>query len=194
MQPLSRNQRPDLLVPLITCLLYCACHGKFILADPLQMSHACHRVWKCYKTPTFCSLLTRCTIPCDLPRETTSKPPKVDRTCRAFNISTSKCGSRHKGVHFFTSHLASWLRTRRFSEPTFRPSGATSHWKNTMVPDFPTFFARLDLLLSSLLFSDSSHLCFSSVHIVGSLTSKLPSSSFPSKLIAGWMLADSLLL
>jgi hypothetical protein len=32
-----------------------------------------------------------------------------------------------------------------------------------------------DLLSSSLLFSDSSHLCFSSVHIVGSLTSKLPS-------------------
>ena len=30
-------------------------------------------------------------------------------------------------------------------------------------------------LLSFLLFSDSSHLCFSSVHIVGSLTSKLPS-------------------
>ena len=29
-------------------------------------------------------------------------------------------------------------------------------------------------LSSSLLFSDSSHLCFSSVHIVGSLTSKLP--------------------
>ena len=44
-------------------------------------------------------------------------------------------------------------------------------------------FAYLDLLssetfsffFSSLLFSDSSHLCFSSVHIVGSLTSKLPS-------------------
>ena len=31
------------------------------------------------------------------------------------------------------------------------------------------------LLFSSLLFSDSSHLCFSSAHIVGSLTSKLPS-------------------
>ena len=31
------------------------------------------------------------------------------------------------------------------------------------------------LLFSSLLFSDSSHLCFSFVHIVGSLTSKLPS-------------------
>ena len=28
------------------------------------MSHACHCFWKCYKTLTFCSLLTRCTIPC----------------------------------------------------------------------------------------------------------------------------------
>ena len=33
-----------------------------------------------------------------------------------------------------------------------------------------------DLLSSFLLFSDSSHLCFSSVHIVGTLTSKLPST------------------
>ena len=32
---------------------------------------------------------------------------------------TWKCASRHNGVHFFISHLASWLRTRRFSEPTF---------------------------------------------------------------------------
>ena len=28
------------------------------------MSHACHHFWKCYKTLTFCSCLTRCTIPC----------------------------------------------------------------------------------------------------------------------------------
>ena len=39
----------------------------------------------------------------------------------------------------FSSHLASWLRTRRFSEPTFRPSGATNHWKNIVFRDFPTF-------------------------------------------------------
>ena len=87
----------------------------------------------------------------------------------------------------FSSQLASWLCTRRFSEPTFRPSGATNHWKNTVFRDFPTFshtwiffLLRLSLFwssffFSSLLFSDSSHLCFSSVHIVGSLTSKLPS-------------------
>jgi hypothetical protein len=38
------------------------------------------------------------------------------------------------------------------------------------------FSSLFDLLSSSLLFSDSSNLCFSSVHIVGSLTSKLPSN------------------
>ena len=86
-------------------------------------------------------------------------------------------------MQFFISHLASWLRTRRFSEPTVRPSGVTNHCKNTVFRDFPTFsrtwiFFLLRLSLSSpLLFSDSSHLCFLSVHIVGSLTSKLPSNS-----------------
>ena len=53
---------------------------------------------------------------------------------------------------------ASWLRTRRFSEPTFRPSGATNQWKNTVFRDFPTFsriciffLLTLSLLLFSLL-------------------------------------------
>ena len=31
----------------------------------------------------------------------TSEPPKVVRTCGAFYILTSKCASRHNGVHFF---------------------------------------------------------------------------------------------
>ena len=103
----------------------------------------------------------------------------------ALYILTSKCASRHNGVHFFISHLASWLRTRRFSEPTFRPSGAPNHWKNTRVSRLSYLFAHLhllssysfssDLLSSNLpLLSASALLCFSSVHIVGSLT-KLPS-------------------
>ena len=37
-------------------------------------------------------------------------------------------------------------------------------------------FAHLHLLSSDLVSSDSSHLCFSTVHIVGSFTSKLPSN------------------
>ena len=116
----------------------------------------------------------------------TSQLPKVVRTPGVFNMLTSKCAWRHNGVQFFISHLASWLRTRRFSEPTFRPSGAPNHWKNTMFRDFPTFsriciffLLTLSLLLFFLLiflFSASSLLCFSSVHIVGSLTSKLPST------------------
>ena len=59
--------------------------------------------------------------------------------CALLYILTWKCASRHNGVQFFISHLASWLRTRRFSEPTFRPSGAPNHWKNTVFRDFPTF-------------------------------------------------------
>ena len=112
-----------------------------------------------------------------------SQPLKALRSRGALYILTWKCASR--GVQFFISHLASWLRTCRLSEPTFRPSGATNHWKKTVFRDFPTFsqtwifflltLSLFDLLSSSsLLFSDSSHLCFSSVHIVGSLTSKLP--------------------
>ena len=86
----------------------------------------------------------------------TSQLPKVVRPWCVLYILTWKCASRHNGVHFFISHLASWLRTRRFSEPTFRPSGATNHWKNTVSRDFPTFsrictFFLLTLFL--LLFS-----------------------------------------
>ena len=69
----------------------------------------------------------------------TSQLPKVVRTWCVLYILTCKCASRHNGVQFFISHLASWLRTRRFSEPTFRPSGAPNHWKNTVFRDFPTF-------------------------------------------------------
>ena len=101
---------------------------------------------------------------------------KVLRSCGVLYILTWKCASRHSGMQFFITHLASWLRTRRFSEPTFRPSGATNHWKNTVFCDWIFFLLTLSLLWSSLfyssLLSDSSRLCFSSVHIVGSLTSK----------------------
>ena len=121
----------------------------------------------------------------------TSQLPKVVRAWCALYILTSKCASRHNGVHFFDistsksgptlrcflhfdfemcfapqrraifiSHLASWLCTRRFSEPTFQPSGASNHWKNTVFRDFPTFsricvffLLTLSLLWSSLFYS-----------------------------------------
>ena len=106
----------------------------------------------------------------------------------AFNMLTSKvlCATTcHNGVQFFISHLPSGLGTRRFSEPTFRRSGATNHWKNIVFRDFSYLFADLDRLssetlsffFSSLLWLSSLTLPISAFHlsIVGSLTSKLPS-------------------
>ena len=89
-------------------------------------------------------------------------------------LFTSKSASRHNGVQLFISHLASWLRTRRFSEPTFRPSGATNHWKNTGFRDFPTFscicifflLTTLSLLhFSLLIFLFSLPLPYSAFHL-----------------------------
>ena len=69
------------------------------------------------------------------------------------NFLTSKCASCHNGVQFFISHVASWLRTRRFSEPTCR--GATNHWKNTAFRDFSTFSCTcIFFLFYWYLFSD----------------------------------------
>ena len=82
---------------------------------------------------------------------------KVVQTWSVLYILTSKCASGHSGVQLFISHLARWLRTRRFSEPTFQPTGATHHWKIPVFCDFPTFsrtciyfLLTLSLLWSSL--------------------------------------------
>ena len=126
---------------------------------------------------------TACTFSSSqLPKDSKSAPRMV--FCTFWIILTWKCASRHNGAQFFISDLA-WLRTRRFSEPTFRPSGATIIGKTQCFATFLPFrtpassvfwlFLFSDLLSSSLLFSDSSHLCFFIVHINWNLTSKFPS-------------------
>ena len=103
----------------------------------------------------------------------TSQLPKVLRAPGVLYILTWTCASRHNGVQFFISPLASWLRTSRFSEPTFRPSGAPNHWKNTVFRDFPSFsriciffLLTLSLLLFSLLiFLFSLPLPYSAFHL-----------------------------
>ena len=137
----------------------------------------------------------------------TSQLPKAVQSWDVLYILTSKCASRHNGVLFFISHLARWLRTRRFSEPTFRPSGATNHWRNTVFRDFPTFSRTCELLssysfsslifslllFSLLLFSSLTlPICFSSVRTVGSLTCKLPSINIFSQTKNGSWLRDQL--
>ena len=94
---------------------------------------------------------------------------KAVRSWGVLYMFTWKSASRHNGVQFFSFHLARWLRTRRFSEPTFRPSGAPKHWKTHSVSRLFYPFTHLHLFSSDsfsslifflLLFSDSSHLCF----------------------------------
>ena len=63
----------------------------------------------------------------------TSELQKWLRQWGVLCILTYKCASRHSGVPFFTCLLNSYLRTRRFSEATFRTSGTTNHWKNTAI-------------------------------------------------------------
>ena len=94
----------------------------------------------------------------------TSQLPKVVRQQCVLCILTSKCASRHNGVQLFISPLARWLRTRRFSEPTFRPPGATNHWKNTVFRDFPTF-SRICILFFLLIFLFSLPLPCSAFHL-----------------------------
>ena len=93
----------------------------------------------------------------------TSQLPKVVRTCCVLCI----CASRYSGVQNFICPLNWYLRTRRFTEPTFRPSQPTNHWKNKAIRDFPNIsrvwiflltFAQLYLLSSD----STSLLCFSS--------------------------------
>ena len=112
----------------------------------------------------------------------TSQLPKAVRTWGVFSFFTYKCASRHNGVHFFISHLARWLRTRRFSEPTFRPSGATNHWKTQCFATFLPFRASASSFFWPFLFSDllSSTLLFSL---------PLPSSAFHLSILSeGWLL------
>ena len=86
--------------------------------------------------------------------------PKVLGTWGALYILTSKFASRHIGVQFFISHLASWLRTRRFSEPTFCPSWAKDYRQNTVNGDCPTVSRTCIFFLLTLSLLCSSH-CFS---------------------------------
>ena len=84
-----------------------------------------------------------------------SRHNKVVRTWCTLYFSTWKCASRHNVVQFFISHLASWLRTRRFSEPTFRPSLATIIGKTQWIATFLPFRASASSFFWLFLFWSS---------------------------------------
>ena len=80
----------------------------------------------------------------------TSELQKVLRHRQFFSIFTSKCAFCHSGVPFFTCLLNSYLRTRRFSEATFRTSGTTNHWESTAIRDVPNIFRACTFFLLTL--------------------------------------------
>ena len=101
MQPLSGNQRPDLLTSLMNM--------SFVLRLPREM-HLWRSSSNVPRLPAFLEMLQNPHVlltfakvhnPLRLPCETTSERPKVVPTLGVFNILTSKCASRHNGVHFF---------------------------------------------------------------------------------------------
>ena len=94
----------------------------FWLRNVLRATTACtfstSQLPKVVRTPgVFCTFwlrnVLRATTECTF---STSQFAKVVRTWSLLYILTSKCASRHNGVQFCISHLASWLRSRRFSE------------------------------------------------------------------------------
>ena len=64
MQPFSGNQRPDILTSLMNTSLVLRLPCEMHLCRSSSIVPHCQRCWNCYKTRTYCSLLTRCTIPC----------------------------------------------------------------------------------------------------------------------------------
>ena len=167
------------------------CLPRETTSEPPKVAQACGALyiltWKCasrHNGVHFFDILTsksdpdlafwlgnvlRTTTACTF---STSQLPKVVREWCALYILTSTCASRRNSVQFFISHLARWLRTRRFSQPTFRPSGLRSHKsleKHTVL-GLSYLFAHLHLLssdsFSSMIFS---LLLFSSLWLFPSL-------------------------
>ena len=89
-------------------------------------------------------------------------------------------------LHFLTTHLARWLRTRRFSAPTFR-SPRDTNMRKTQSFEWSLTFGHMDLLssyrlsLTDSFFSDSLALLTLHTALVATVTksevrlSKLPS-------------------
>ena len=82
-----------------------------------------------------------------------------------FNIWTSKmaprmwcfvhfdlqmCFAPQRRAIFHLSARSSYLRTRRFSEATFRTSATTNHWKNTAIRGVPNIFRTCTFFLVTL--------------------------------------------
>ena len=124
--------------------MLCFVHFDFKMCFSLQrraiFPHRNFKKWS--EAAVFCTFWLQnvllATAACNF---STSQLQKVVRECCVLYILTSKCASRYSGVQFFMSPLNSYLRTRRFTEVTFRPSRHTNHWKTQHFATSLTFRA-----------------------------------------------------
>ena len=187
MQPLSGNQRPDLLTSLINMPLVLPLPRKMHLCTSSSNVPRLATLLKLLQNPQVCVLyiltskcaspqrraffrhlnlqrwsqhgvfctfwlrnVLRATTSCTF---STSQLPKVVREWCVLYILTSKCASRHNGVHFFDIATS---------------NSGPNQWKKHSESRLFYLFAYLHLLSSDsfsslifflLLFSSSSHLC-----------------------------------
>ena len=145
----SGNQRPDLLTTRWTCLLHCACHSIFWLGNLLGASVHFFDISNLHKP---------------------SKSAPDPSVFLHFWLGNVLCTTR--ACNFLSLSSGQLAPHPPLQRASFRPSGATNHWKNSMFSQHSSFshiwiffLLRLFLFLfsfffSSLLFSDSSRLCF----------------------------------
>ena len=121
---------------------------------------------KCSEAEVFCAFWLGNVLRATAARTfSTSHLPKVVRAWCVFvhfDLQTCFAPQRRATFHLSSGQLAPHLP---LSEPTFRPSGATNHWKNTVVRDFPTFSRTWIFFLRRL----SLFLLFSSLWLFPSL-------------------------
>ena len=126
--------------PNLTCFVHFDLKMSFSLQRRAIFQHLNFKKWS--EPDMFCTFwlenVRLATAACNL---STSQLQKVVRPWHVLYILTSKCASRYSGVQFFLCPLQSYLRTRRFSEVTFRPSRHTKHWKTQHFATSLTFRA-----------------------------------------------------
>jgi hypothetical protein len=78
-------------------------------------------------------------------------PLNFQKTMNCFLTCLIQNVLRTTAAQFLISFSARWLRTRRSSEPTFRPSGALKDWKRAVFATFLPFRARTLIFFLALL-------------------------------------------
>ena len=100
MEPLSGNQRPDLLTALVKMSLVLRLPRKIHLCRSSSNVPRLLSFLEMPQNPHVLLTFDKVHNPLRLPRGTTSERPKVSEP-GAFNILTSKCALHHNGVHFY---------------------------------------------------------------------------------------------